>query len=310
MNTTSKSWPIHYNCTPETSGATVIIVTALALPFHIMMIKILGKDVELSMPRHKIMFCLSISDTLQIFVPCTTAIIMKAFALTTESAICRILRDLFVFSSALTIVVASLSLATLAIERMIICMYFLKYQRLFPRKRTRNLLWSYWLIGVTIAAASALTNDQQRAETILSEVFSFQILCILFIFPAATIIAVIQVRLFLFSRERMVQIIPNRAVANQRNVPSFRKRQLKIAFVAGVVSVAYIVCMVPVATMFFLELVGFAENKTTVKPALLSLAVVNTLVDPFIYGLGLTQTRQIIMRNLRSILPSCITRSE
>ena len=298
---------VNYICIPKSSGTTTIIVTLLAFPFHALMIKILGKDVDLSMPRHQIMFCLSISDALQIFAGTIATVVMRVFDLTTQSLTCRVLRDMIVFTSSLTVVVASLTLVTLAIERMTICMHFLKYAKLFARKRTTKLLSSYWVFGVIIAALTAGTNDKQRAEMILGEIKSFQTISAIFIIPSAAIIAIIQFRLFTFSRARMVRIVPAAANTNQRAVPDFRKRQLRIAFVAGIVSVAYIACMVPMAIMFMLEVVGLTDNNPSAKATLVSLAIVNTLADPFIYGFGMAQTRQVLVRLLRRIFCTCVS---
>ena len=89
-------------------------------------IKILIKDVDLSMPRHQIMVSLSIIDNLQIFSATAPTVVIKALELTTESLVCSILRGVIVFAASLTIVVGSLTLVTLAIERLTIFMYFLK----------------------------------------------------------------------------------------------------------------------------------------------------------------------------------------
>ena len=309
MDSKAKNDTIHYICIPRSTGTTSIVVTMLAFPFHMLMIKILAKDVQLSLPRHQIMFCLSISDALQIFTISSLSIVMIAFDLTTESTICLILRDITIFTATLTVVVASLTLVTLAIERMTVCMYFLKHQALFPKMKTTKVLANYWVIGKIMGLIAMMTNDKRKAETIVSETMSFQIISIVFILPSAVIIAVIQVRLFLFSRARVTQVIPARAVVNQQNTPNFRQRQIRIAFVAGIVSIAYIVCMVPLAMVFFFERLSITHSIPSVKTPLVSLALINTLSDPFIYGFGLTQTRQILIRIIRNILPTCITRS-
>ena len=108
----------------------------------------------------------------------------------------------------------------------------------------------------------------------------------------------------------MVRIVPAAASTNQRAVPDFRKRQLRIVFVAGVVSVAYIVCMVPMTMLYSLRLVGLKDDNPSVQSALVSLAMANTLVDPFIYGFGMGQTRKAIIKVIRRFLSICIFNSQ
>ena len=287
-----------------------LTVALFALPFHILMIKILIKDVDLSMPRHQIMLSLSTIDTLQIFSATAPTVVIKALELTTESLVCSILRAVLVFGASLTIVTGSLTLVTLAIERMTICMYFLKYRRLFSRKRTQYVLYSYWVVGLIISVITTATNDKQKAETVIGDVTSLAIISTILVIPSAVIIATIQFRLIKFSRARMVRIVPTAASTNQLAVPDFRKRQLRIAFVAGIVSVAYIVCMLPLAMMYFFQIVGLIDDNPTVQSALIGLAMVNTLADPFIYGLGMVQTRKAIIKVMRRFLPACIVHSQ
>ena len=273
------------------------------------MIKILIKDVEISIPRHQIMLSLSIIDGTQIFAATVATVVLKVLGLTTESSVCSILRGVIVFGASLTIVVGSLTLVTLAIERMTICMYFLKYRRLFSRKRTKYVLCSYWVIGLIISVITTATNDKQKAVTVIGDVTSIAIISVLFIIPSAVIIAIIQFRLFTFSRARMARTVPTAASINQSAVPNFRKRQLRIAFVAGIVSVAYIVCMLPLAMLYFFQLVGLTDKNPSVQSALIGLAMVNTLADPFIYGFGMAQTRKALIKVMKSCLPACIAQS-
>ena len=89
---------MHFDCVPKSSGTMSIIVTFLALPFHIFMVKILWRDIQLPTPRDRIMLSLSISDMLQILAIFFTAAVMQSFELTTESATCIILRDIALLS--------------------------------------------------------------------------------------------------------------------------------------------------------------------------------------------------------------------
>ena len=147
-----------YTCFPQSRGIASFVVSIIAL-----LVKLLVKDVGLVLPRHQIMLTLTISDALQMLAAAMFIAVEMLLKLTTESANCGLLRDLTVFTSSLTFVVSSFAVVTFAIERMIICMHFLKYRRIFNRKRIKKLLKSYWLIGTIIAVTAALTNDARKA---------------------------------------------------------------------------------------------------------------------------------------------------
>ena len=292
---------IYYMCAPNVSGTAALVVSLLALPFHILIIKIIMKDIGLSLPHHRIVLTLTISDAVQIFSASFVSSIANILQSTTESVTCRILRDSIVFTGSLTIVVSSLALTTFAVERMIICMHFLKYRRIFQRTRVTRLLRSYWLVGMILAAIAAATNDARKTETSVNETTSFQIICSLIVIPSALIITVIYFRIFLFSRGKIVRVVPNSIGSKLRDITTFKKKQFRIASVAGVVCMSYVICMVPMAINFFLELIGATDNNPSLKNILISFALVNTLTDPIIYGFGMVQTRRILIRTVKKI---------
>ena len=293
----------YYRCIPKSTGSAAIVVSLLALPLHMFLIKLLVKDVGLSLPHHQIMLTLIISDALQIFAASSFTSFTMILQLTTESFICRKWRDLIVFTSSLTIIVSSLAVVTFAIERMTICLHFLKYRSLFKRTRVTKLLFGYWLVGGIVGTITALTNNARNTETSVNEATSFQILCASFILPSSIIIISIYSRILLFSRERVVRVAPSSDVSKLKDVATLRTKQFRIAFFASIVCVAYVVCMAPASMNFFLELTGIIENSPNVKKVLISVVMLNTLADPLIYGLGMTQTRQILIRIVKNILP-------
>ena len=291
---------IHYSCAPKSSGAAIIALLSLALPFHILMAKILIKDIGLSIPRHLIMLSLTISDALQVFGIASLTSIAMALQLTTESFACGIIRDIGIFVSSLTVVASGYVRITFAIERMVICLHFLKYRILFRRSRVTKLLSSHWLFGLIVAAIATVTNDARKTETSVNEATSFQIICILTILPSAFIITAIYIRILLFSRE-WIRISPSTVSSNVTYATTFKQKQIRIAVVAGIICVAYIGCMVPVAMMYFLELTGLIQNSPKEKKFIICIGLLNNLLDPFIYGFGMEKTRQILIRMLRSV---------
>ena len=297
---------VYYDCIPDGTENLPMVMAMIAVPFHIWMLKILSKDIQLPMPRDRIMLCLSISDVLQVLVSFVASFPMKASALTTRSFACRILRDVLLFFTTLTVAVSSFTIVALSVERMTICMYYLKFQRLFSKRRTTILIRCVWSVGLVMAFSTSISlyvpKEKGRTETLLSESIALQLMTWMVIFPSAAIVSIIQVRIFFFSRSRLRSLNVMPATESSRNVPDFRRRQMRIAFIAGIVAVAYIVCMMPFATVMFMA----TTRKMVIKPAteasILSLAMVNTIIDPFIYGIGMAHTRRILVKNIRNIL--------
>ena len=305
MASLAQNETVNLACYPYSTRVSLTVAVSLALPCHIMMIKILAKDLELSLPRHQITVCLSVSDALQIFIPFCASMAAAALDLTTEASSCHFLRDLTIFFAVLTIVVTSLTLVTLAIERMTMCMYVFKYHIAFSRSRTRKVLCSYWLVGVIIASVSVATNEKQVAESSVGELVSFQIISVILILPSAVIITIVYCRLYLFCRTNIKRVVPDGSIINKQNLPESKRRQIHVAYVTGVMCGAFNVCMLPITLVFFLELLGFGKISESVKLPLIALGIINTVADPLIYGFGIKQTRQILLRNLESMLLLC-----
>ena len=288
-------------CVPKSSGDAAIIVSSLALPFHILMAKVLVKDVGLTLPHHQIMLSLTISDALQIFGVASLAPFVLGLQLTTESFLCDIVRDISVFLFSLTVFVSSLVLITLAIERMMICIHFLKYRQLFRKARMTKLLSSHWLFGMIIAAIATATNDARKSETSINEATSFQIVCVVTILPSAFIITVVYIRIFLFSRERVARVIPRPVSSSMTYTNVLKKKQIRVAVVSGVVCVAYVGCMVPIAMTYFLELTGLIKHLPNEKNIIICIAMVNNFIDPLIYGFGMAETRQVLIKTMKNV---------
>ena len=289
-------------CVPKGNGIAGIVISLLALPFHILVAKVLVKDTGLTLPHHLIMLSLTISDALYICSVASMAPIVMALRVTSDSFHCRLLLDFGAFITSLTIVVSSLVTITLAVERMIICIHFLNYRRLFRRSKIKMALRSYWSVGVIIAVIAAYTYDAQVGSAVTESTF-FQIIVTLIVLPSAFIITVIYIRICLFSREKMIRIRPNTDSSNGTYTIAFRRKQIRIEVVAGIVCVAYIGCMVPLAAVLFLELTGLINTRLYDKRIVFGLAILNNLADPLIYGFGMTQTRQTLARMLKNICP-------
>ena len=126
-------------------------------------------------------------------------------------------------------------------------------------------------------------------------------LSVVFILPTSSFVSIIQYRLLSFSRKKLVQVGPSTQFGCQAEIADLRKRQIKVAFVASIVAVAYIVCMLPLGCLSLHELVYGSLSPSNIPGILRTLAFMNNFADPYIYGLGISDTGKAICKNLRKV---------
>ena len=111
---------------------------------------------------------------------------------------------------------------------------------MFSRQRTAILLSSFWAVGLALAIITTALADEKITETLVTELTTFQVIAASLILPSAVIITVIQLRLFLFSRSRIAAMLSAKDSNSTTDGTGFKTRQLRIAFIAGIVSLAYL----------------------------------------------------------------------
>ena len=271
------------------------------MPIHLLVIKILAKDLRLALPRHKIMLSLSLSDCILVCVLFIGAAIMRAFSLTTESIAYQILRQAALFTGTLSTVVSGLTITVMSIERYTACIHSFRLHQIMTKTLVLCLLCFFWRIGTTCGAIAVATNTDIKAEVAVGESVFFKCIIIICSFSTSVIITIIQIRLLIFSRSKLVRDRPSKAFGTQAELMDFRKKQIKVAFVACIVAAAYVVCMLPLAILFSFELVDSTQMPSAIKAPFLALCMANTLADPFIYGIGTVDTRKMMIKNIKKI---------
>ena len=278
-----------------------MVLQFLALPFHMLMTKILAKDLRLTLPRHKIMFSLSLSDGLQIFIISITATFAKVFSLKTDTSACIALRQIVLADAALTVSVSSLAVLAMSLERYVACIHSFRLHEMFSDKRVAVMSGFIWAIGAVCAATAIAIHPINIKETTIGGVITFQLIAVIFVIPTSIAVAIIQARLFFFSRKKLSKITPSGAFGAQAELADFRKKQIKVAMVASIIAFAFIFCMLPLAATSLYELVNNVSLESSFKTTCIALALANTLVDPFIYGIGVADTRRLIVKNLKNL---------
>ena len=283
----------------ENTLMTAVFLIVFALPVHLLMIKILYKDCQLALPRHKIMVSLTMSDALQISVMSLTMIFRKIISTSNHTqSECRYIQAIAIFFATVTLIVSSLNIVSLSIERYISCIHSLYVYDIMTTRRVVSVLSAQWVTGIIIGAIITYLReaDQTEAGDIL-----FQRSTVLTVFPSATIIMVIQLKLLHFSRSKLATVKPAGAFGNQAEMADFRKKQVKVTFVASIVAIAYITCMFPLSILYAWEWNHGVSSTRSWGPILIPLAMLNTLIDPLIYGIGIGETRKMMWKNMKQI---------
>ena len=287
-------------CIPTGLG-NFAIIAFITLPFHILMIKVLLVDLRLALPRHMVMFCLAISDAWQVFIICSCAATMKIFSWTTASKGCHITRKFMFFNLAMIMAVSSLSIIALSVERYVACIHSFRLHQLFTRERMLYGISCIWFIGIICGTFTIVFTAKNQNVMILDANQSRSILAMIFIIPISVVVGCIQYRLLVFSRKKLKRVGQGTTFGSEAEMADLRKRQIKVSFVAGIVVFAYVVSMYPAGFLSFLELVGRKVTSERINSIFKALTFLNNVADPFIYGIGIVDTRRCVIKNLRKM---------
>ena len=102
---------------------------------HVKLLKELITDLEFRMPRHIIMFSMSISDMLHPISICICHFIVSAFDSRPERSLCHAMHKLKLFAIVLPLVVSSLGVIAMSVERYIACSHGFHIHRIFTHER-------------------------------------------------------------------------------------------------------------------------------------------------------------------------------
>ena len=193
----------------------------------------------------------------------------------------------------------------MSVERYIACIYSFHIHRIFTHERIVYGSIIQWIVATLLAITEVLTNDVSRmaSGTIAS---AFQIVYITFTFATAIPVCVIQVRLFFFAKTKLKRVNPAGAFGAQLELADYRKKHFKAAFVSGIVAVGFVVCMLPTACLFLYEIINDIASSASARQVCFAFVTANSLVDPFIYGIGSADTRKMMWRSLKKAKQSII----
>lgn len=285
-------------CAKGFTGNFAIVLLFMALPFHFLTIKVLAFNLRFASSRHIILLCLSVSDCLQVLINCICIVSLKIANLTTESSTCKVIRSTIAFNAALTLIVSSLSLMALSIERYIACFYSYRIHELLTNKRIVGSSIVFWILGFSVGPVAAIPKESGAEEAILIGSAYLGHIVVGTVLPVSALLVIIQLKLFFLSRKKMTRVVPSMQSEVERK--SIFKRQFRVALIASMVILSYIACLLPGACFVILnEFLKMAVPKFSLQMLSIALGMANALLNPFIYGFGMLDTRQAIKRELK-----------
>ena len=271
------------------------------VPLHVIVSIALVRDLRLQLSRHIIMLSLSISDGLQIAAFFITALISKAFSLVEGDVACFVTKKALLFTGILTITTSSFAIVLLSVERYVACIHSFHIHEIMSQKRVLFMLSLIWITGMGCALSSAFYQHPGVYFGQVSDNPASKLIVSLAIIISSPIITIIQVRLLLFSRSKLMQVKPARAFGQTAELADCRKCQIKVTLVAGILAVTFLVCMLPLSVAFLYELRNNLLLPSDFKQPLFVLTLLNNLADPIIYGFGVRDSRRCLLRRMRNI---------
>ena len=296
---TAAHWPCHLNFTADIG----IVLLFLVLPFHIFIMKILTFNLRFGSPRHFILFCLCLSDSLQVSVTAIIIVIKMTVDFHNRAHICINLVSTFIFNSTLTYTVSSLTLVALSVERYIACFHSYRIHEWLTNKRIIVSLAIFWILGVIGGGFACIPDFKETKQIVLAKSKSFGTIFISVTLPVSFVLIVIQTMLFCLSRKKLNSIRPpSVGSTNSDETQDRRRRQIKGAIVSSVIVLSYLICMLPGACLLIINRYGNGPTESNL-PGLFAVALgmLNTLLNPFIYGFGMMDMREAMVKELKKI---------
>ena len=294
-----------YACFIGETSLLSVVVLLVTIPLQLNLMKVLAKDFQLSLPRHKVLFSLSLSDTALVCGLFIITWVNKAVQITRKSTGCLVYRGFVIFIASLGSVSSALSITALSVERYVACIHCFHLHQIFTESRVRYGSIIGWGLAVLISLFAAFTNDYDDTA-ILARQSTFHYVYISFIAPSSISTGIIQFRLFLFSKRKINQVLPAGTFGAKLEVAHYRKKQLKVAFMAGIVAFVFIICMLPLAVVLLYELLSGETVSSPKRDICMALSCCNAVADPFIYGFGVADTRQKIFKDLKKLTSSLV----
>ena len=265
---------------------------------HILIVRVLISKLKLQKQMHKFLLSLSVADLAHMISVIVTILIVILTKPNDVSVTCRSVRNVLLFFFYSMIVNSSGSIVALSVERYIACIHCFRLHSIITKKRTFVsivLIWCAGLICGLVTEIMLAIGDNGAIDILdLTPVFyASEVL----IFATSVVLIFVQVRLFVLIRTKM-RVFPGGDAFQS----SHFLRQMKTSVAASAVVVAYLTCMLPMALLPFLKPNMSPSKYVSVKKISLLLNLLSPVLDPFIYGIGITEIRNAVLSDFRSLV--------
>ena len=255
---------------------------------------------RLALPRHKILLCLSVSDNLQIFGAGLITFIGLGIQPSVTSQSCQVLRQIIEVVGMQSHSASSGFIVLLAIERYIACIHGLRLHVIITQSRANLAIVSVWVISILCGLLVLHPNEPNNSPLPISNTLSNLWTCIITTTVPIVVLTIVQARLYHLSCTKL-KVAPHTMFGRQKERDDLARRHLKLGISASVVIIMYVVCMLPMACLSVYILFNPEQDVFKVRQTVTSLALLNTFIDPFVYGFGMSDMRQGIKRQFKNL---------
>ena len=286
-------------CTPQELLVPLAMVFILDLPFQVLMLKCLIKDMRFSQPRHLFLLSLSISDGLKISMTLICLLISDLLRFSIEGYPCLVTRKIILTSYILTFYISSITTVLLSMERYVACIHSFRFYTIMGEKKVLISLAFIWISGTICTAISAALTHQRFTTNAVIVDEAPKTIIIFASLVSSIIISMVQIRLLIFTRSKQNRVMPSRRFGVKAELADYRRKQLKVTFVACIVATAYMVCMLPSSIPSLYEMFSYTLIAMALRGKLGVLTFISTLVNPIIYGFGVADTRKYLLKTIK-----------
>lgn len=286
-------------CLRDEPAAMLLLVSLFAMPGHFVLMKVLVTNCRFDLPRHIIAFSLSLSDVFHLLITFITTLITKILDTADGGEVCNGIQQARRASFIPAVVISSMSIVAMSVERYVACIHSFRLHQIITNTRVTWSLSFVWIVGFVLGIIKVAVYQDNELY--------LQLILLLSLIPSCIFVTVIQVRLAVFSREKLNRVNPAGAVGEQAELADIQRRQLKVALMAGVVALAYTFCVIPSTFICLTEVVNGKPTEAPMRNLLTAALVANSAVDPFLYGFGIADTRRFIIRDLKRLKQYVLT---
>ena len=288
-------------CITRTRALFLLIPLSLvAVPLHFLVMRVLVVRFRLALPRHKILLFLSVSDSIQILGAGLIGVIGMGLQPAVTSLSCQVLRQIIEVVGLQTHSASSGFIVLLAMERYVACIHSLRFYAIVTPSRTSFAVVSVWVTSILCGLLALHPNEPNYKQDIMGNGVPILLVYITTSLMSIFVLIIVQARLYKLSLTKL-KVVPHNMFGNHKENDDLMRRQLKLGFAASAVIIVYIVCILPLACLFIYMLLNPKKDLFVVKAVAVPFAMLNTFVDPFVYGLGMADIRQGIRRDFENL---------